>query len=95
MNATTCPPLSDPAAARTVAIAKDAARRLEQPGRCAGYLQAALAGADRVKLGAAVALLVRGGSLDVMRMAQGHIVDAVQRVALAEAADEHCPGVAA
>lgn len=95
MNATTRTALSDPAAARTVAIAQEAARRLEQPGRCAGHLQTALAGADRVKLGAAVALLVRGGSPEVMRMAQGHIVDAVQRVALTEAADEQRPGVAA
>lgn len=83
------------APSRTVAIAQEAARRLEQPGHCAGYLQTALAGADRVKLGAAVALLVRGGSPEVMRMAQRHLVDAVQRVALTEAADEQRPGVAA
>lgn len=88
-------PIIDTATARTVAIAREAAVRLADPGRCAGYLQTALAGRDRVKLGAALALLVTGGSPAVLGMAQRHLVDAVQRVALAEAADEHCPGVAA
>jgi len=76
--------LSDPATARTVAIAQEAARRLDQPGRCAAYLQAALAGDARIRIGAALALLVRGGAAPLMHMAHHHLVDAVQRVALAE-----------
>ena len=82
-------PIIDTAAARTVAIAQEAAVRLADPGRCAGYLQTALAGRDRVKLGAAIALLVTGGSSAVLGMAQRHLVEAVQRVALAEAEADH------
>ena len=79
----------DAALARTVAIARCAAERLDQPALCAAYLQAALAGPERVRLGAAVALLVRGGTPAVMATARSHLTGAVQRVALVEAEAEH------